>query len=261
MRRFILGFAFVAPCLTLYFARNHPLIALAPLIVSHVLILYATLAPNCQWLGPVLRSFATTEPEVWLTIDDGPSPAHTTAILELLERFQARATFFVIGRHAEMHPHLITEILARGHAIANHTYSHPIGSFWAAGPGRTSLEIDLCAEQMRAGPDRPTRFFRAPVGLKNFFLHPELDRRQLRLIGWSVRGLDTVRRDPDQIAAKIVRRTKPGAIIVLHEGHRAERDPTFNPRCLEATLTALSEGGYRCVIPAPEQLRTQSAGK
>ena len=256
-RRGVLASAFVAPCLTLLLARNHPFVALAPLIVSHVLILYSTLAPNCQWLGPVMRSFATNDRELWLTIDDGPSPAHTVAILDLLDRFNARATFFVIGRHAEKYPHLITEILARGHAIANHTYTHPIASFWAAGPARISAEIDRCAEHLRSGPDRPGKFFRAPVGLKNLFVHPELARRDLALIGWSVRGLDTVRRDAAQVAAKIVEQIKPGAIVVLHEGHRVETDPEFNLRCLEATLNTLLERGYRCVIPRPEQLRQQ----
>ncbi len=260
-RRGVLGIAFVAPFLTLLLAEHHLLIALAPLVVSHSLFLFATLVPNCQWLGPVVRSFATSEPEVWLTIDDGPSPAHTNAILGLLDQFQARATFFVIGREAEKYPHLITEILARGHQIANHTFSHPSGSFWAAGPVRTSREIDQCAEHLRAGRDRPARFFRAPVGLKNLFLHPELERRGLVLIGWSIRGLDTIRRDPAQVAGKIMQRVRPGAIIVLHEGHRTESDPEFNPRCVEGTLTRLAEQGYRCVIPQPEQLRPQRAGK
>ena len=133
-RRALLGFAFVAPVLALYLSRTNLLIALAPLFISHLLLLYATLVPNCQWWGPVIRSFDTTQPEVWITIDDGPSPAHTTKILDLLERFNARATFFVIGQRAEEYPHLITEILSRGHEIANHTYTHPSGMFWAAGP-------------------------------------------------------------------------------------------------------------------------------
>jgi peptidoglycan/xylan/chitin deacetylase (PgdA/CDA1 family) len=260
-RRVLLAFAFLAPCLGFYLVRFHVIAALAPIFVSHVFPLYATLMPNCQWFGPVMRSFATDKPEVWLTIDDGPSPAHTVAMLDLLDRFDARATFFVIGRRAEQHPHLITEILSRGHEIANHTYSHPSGTFWIAGPRRTGLEIDLCAELLRAGPDRPARFFRAPVGLKNCFVHPELKRRQLALIGWTVRGLDTVRRDPAQVARRILRETKPGAIIVLHEGHRVAKNPEFNPRCLEATLSGLAEQGYRCVIPLPEQLRARAAGK
>ena len=123
------------------------------------------------------------------------------------------------------------------------------------------MEIELCAELLRTAPDRPARFFRAPAGLKNVFLHPELDRRRLALIGWTVRGLDTVRRHPARVAERIVRDLKPGAIVLLHEGQRTEKNPQFNPHCLELTLTGLAEKGYRCVIPRAEQLRPRSAGK
>jgi peptidoglycan/xylan/chitin deacetylase (PgdA/CDA1 family) len=260
-RRAVLAFAFIAPCLAFYLARTNLIVALAPIFLSHLLLLYPTLVANCQWFGPVMRSFATGELEVWLTIDDGPSPAHTVAMLDLLDRFQARATFFVIGHRAEKYPQLVTEILARGHEIANHTYSHPSGSFWFAGPGRIGLEIDLCAELLHASPDRPARYFRAPAGLKNIFVYPELERRRLALIGWTVRGLDTVRRDPARVASRIVREAKPGAIVVLHEGQRVAKSPEFNPRCLELTLSGLAEKGYRCVIPQLEQLRPHAAGK
>jgi peptidoglycan/xylan/chitin deacetylase (PgdA/CDA1 family) len=260
-RRLLLAVALLAPCLAIYLIRYNIVVALAPIFLSHVLLLYATLSANCQWFGPVIRSFETDQPEVWLTIDDGPSPIHTSAMLDLLDRFEARATFFVIGKHAEQYPHLLTEILARGHEIANHTYSHPSATFWIAGPRRIGAEIDLTAELLRTAPDRPARFFRAPVGLKNLFVHPALDHRRLAVVGWSVRGLDTVRRDAGGIASRIARNIKPGAIVVLHEGHRGESHPGFHPECLELTLSALSEKGYRCVLPRSEQLRAQPAGK
>jgi peptidoglycan/xylan/chitin deacetylase (PgdA/CDA1 family) len=123
------------------------------------------------------------------------------------------------------------------------------------------MEIDLCAELLRTAADRPARFFRAPAGLKNVFLHSELERRGLALIGWTVRGLDTVQRDPTKVADRIVRDLKPGAIVLLHEGQRAEKNPQFNPQCLELTLNRLAEKGYRCVIPRPEQLGPHAAGK
>jgi hypothetical protein len=78
------------------------------------------------------------------------------------------------------------------------------------------------------------------------------------LIGWTIRGLDTVRRDPAHVAARILRAAKPGAIILLHEAQRVTKDPEFNPRCLELTLSGLADLGYRCVIPRPDQFRVVS---
>ena len=260
-RRALFCFAVVAPFLALYLSEKNLLIALSPIFVSHLLLLYPTLVANSQWWGPVIRSFDTAQSEVWITIDDGPSPAHTTAILDLLDRFQARATFFVIGAHAEKYPHLVTEILSRGHQIANHTFTHPSGSFWAALPSTIATEIDRCAEILRTNPDRPARLFRAPAGLKNPFVHPELERRELHLVGWSARGLDTLRRDPAGVAESLLRKTAPGAILLLHEGQRVTRHPEFNLRCLELTLNGLAERGYRCVIPRLDQLRVSAAGK
>ena len=81
------------------------------------------------------------------------------------------------------------------------------------------------------------------------------------LVGWTVRGLDTWQRDPSVVAAVIRRKTGPGAIILLHEGHHLANSPDLNPRCLELTLQALSQDGYQFVIPHVEQLRTTSVGK
>lgn len=255
MRLVLLGFAWIAPVLSLALLPAHPVVALAPLFVSHMLVLYATLVANCQWWGPVVTRFETAEREVWITIDDGPSPAHTGIILDILERFDARATFFVIGAKAEKHPHLITEILTRGHTLANHTFTHPRTTFWCAGPAKIRRETDLCAATLRTTPERRAQLFRAPTGMKNFFLHPALRGRGLHLIGWSVRGLDTVKRDAVSVADRIEKRVKPGAIVLLHEDQRTKRNPEFNPRCLELTLQRLAACDYRFIIPRLEQLR------
>src|SRR2546423_1017120 len=253
-RRAILGFAIVALIFFAVFITTAPLLALGVLFVSHLLILWPTLVANSQWWGEVVTEFATTRREVWLTIDDGPDPLHTARILELLQRFNARATFFVIGQRALQSPAELAAIRAAGHEIGNHTFSHPSRSFWCLPPHRIAAEIDPVNVAT-------TPYFRAPAGLKNFFLHPLLARRNLRLIGWSARGLDTVSRDPVAVAARVVRGLKPGAIVLLHEGHRRETDPEFHPRCLELTLRALAKENYRCVLPAPEQLRPRAGGK
>jgi peptidoglycan/xylan/chitin deacetylase (PgdA/CDA1 family) len=250
-RRAILGFALAAALFFLAVVAFHPFLALGALFLSHLLILYPTLLANCQWWGPVLTHFETQEREVWLTIDDGPDPIHTPRLLEILQRFDAKATFFVIGRRAAKFPAELEGIHAAGHEVANHTATHPGATFWCLPPGRIAQEIDRCGIS--------SRYFRAPVGMKNFFVHPALARRNMALVGWTVRGLDTVSKDADAVAARILSKVRPGAIILLHEGHRSATDPDFHPRCLERTLVGLTNANYRCVLP--QKVERSDAGE
>jgi peptidoglycan/xylan/chitin deacetylase (PgdA/CDA1 family) len=261
IRRALLAFALLAPIWTIAFLWHNWLMALVPLFVSHMLILYPTVMPNSQWWGPVLCGFATDTREVWLTIDDGPTSVQTRAILDLLDRYNARATFFVIGAKAARLPEISAEILQRGHQIANHTFTHPSATFWCALPGQIAREIDGCNAVIAASGNRRQPFFRAPAGLKNCFVHPALARRGMSLVGWKTRGFDTGGRRAEKVAERVVRDAQPGAIVLLHEGHRLRGDPHYNTRCIELTLRALSERGYRFVIPTPAQLRRRAGGK
>ncbi len=252
-RLLLLGFAVAASIFFLVMIPFHPFLGLAVLFLSHMLILYATLVANCQWWGPVVTHFESPRREVWLTIDDGPDPRHTPRMLEILKRFEARATFFVIGQRAAQFPAELAAICGAGHELGNHTATHPSATFWCLPPGRIAEEIDRCKVT--------ARHFRAVAGMKNPFVHPALARRGLTLVGWSVRGLDTVSQDAEAVAARIMHGVKPGAILLLHEGHRLATDPDFQPRCLEQTLLALTNAGYDCVLPAPEQLRPRAGEK
>jgi peptidoglycan/xylan/chitin deacetylase (PgdA/CDA1 family) len=261
LRKIILGFAVITPVWTIILLQFDWMTALAPLFVSHLFVLYPTLVPHSQWWGPVLRSFHTSGKEVWITIDDGPTPEHTERILDLLDRYHARATFFVIGLRAEKYPQLIRKILERGHEIANHTLTHPSRSFWCALESRVFAEIDGCDDAIGHEQSKSRAYFRAPAGLKNFFVHRVLQRRSMHLVGWTARGFDTGKRHPDRVAKRILKRVKPGAIVLLHEGHQLENDPDYNPTCLERTLHDLAELGYNFVIPRMRQLQTCAAGK
>jgi peptidoglycan/xylan/chitin deacetylase (PgdA/CDA1 family) len=252
-RRLILGFGLGAALFFLATVAFHPLLALGVLFLSHMLILFPTLVANCQWWGRVITHFETSRREVWLTIDDGPDPVQTPRMLEILRHFGAQATFFVIGERAAKFPGELEAIRSAGHQVANHTATHPSATFWCLSPSRIAEEIDRYR--------LPEAFFRAPAGMKNFFVHPVLKSRQMELIGWSVRGFDTVSKNAQTVAARILRGLRPGAIVLLHEGHRIEKDPDFYPRCLECTLRALRNANYRCVLPTPEQFRPRAAGR
>jgi peptidoglycan-N-acetylglucosamine deacetylase len=218
------------------------------LALSHALLLYPTLGPNAQWLGPVITRFATDRNEVWLTIDDGPTD-DMRAVLDLFDALEVKATFFVKGVLAEQHPELVRETLARGHSVANHSHTHPSGTFWCLLRGRISREIDDCNRVLAGITGTAPKWFRAPVGHKNPAVHPLLARRGMRLIGWTARGYDGVLTNVDDVVARIVARLAPGAILVLHQGH------AHSLQVLERAIAAVRERGYSFVIPDDAQLR------
>lgn len=214
-----------------------------------MLLLYPTLRPNAQWLGPVVTHFETPRKEVWLTIDDGPT-GDTPALLDLFDAQGVKATFFVKGTLAEQHVEWAEEIARRGHTLANHSHTHPSASFWCLPPGRIAREIDGCNRALMTITGAKPRWFRAPVGMKNFTVHPALARRDMRLIGWTARGFDAVASDPDQIFGRILPYLRPGAILVMHQGRE------HSPRVLDRVIAGVKERGYAFVIPADDSLRS-----
>jgi peptidoglycan/xylan/chitin deacetylase (PgdA/CDA1 family) len=201
-----------------------------------------------QWLGPVVTRFATDRNEVWLTIDDGPAD-QTLAVLDLLDRYGAKATFFVKGVLARRHADVVREILARGQSVANHSETHPSGTFWCLPPSRVASEIDGCNGALEELTGRAPRWFRAPVGMKNPAVHPALAKRNMRLIGWTARGFDGVLTNVDEILARLLPHVAPGAILVVHEGRE------HSLRVIERVLAAVKERGYAFVIPDDGALR------
>ena len=227
-----------------------PLAGIGVVALSHALLLYPTLRPNVQWLGPVITRFETTRYELWLTIDDGPTE-DTPAVLDLFDAHAVKATFFVKGILAEKHADVAEEIVRRGHTLANHSHTHPQASFWCLPPGRIAAEIDGCSRALTSITGETPRWFRAPVGMKNFSVHPALARRGMRLFGWTARGFDAIQSDPDEIVRRILPHLHPGAIIVLHQGRE------HSLRVLEHVIVALKERGYAFVIPPDDQLRVE----
>jgi peptidoglycan/xylan/chitin deacetylase (PgdA/CDA1 family) len=217
--------------------------------LSHALILYPTLRPNVQWLGPVITSFETKSKEVWLTIDDGPTP-DTPAVLDLFEKKRVVATFFVKGALVRQEPDLLRQMIARGHTVANHSQTHPSGSFWCLSPRRIRREIDDCNATLEALTREKQTWFRAPVGMKNPAVHPLLRARGMKLIGWTVRGFDAVISDPEEIVRRIVPSLVPGAIIVLHQGR------PYSIAVLERVIDEVRAAGYRFVVPEDRRLKT-----
>lgn len=210
-------------------------------------LLMPTLLPGCTWFGPVLRHLPWSGRQVWLTIDDGPDPRDTPEMLEVLDRHQARASFFVIGRKLRDHPEAARAAVAAGHRLENHTWSHPAGSFWAATPGQARREIDRTTAAIRELGAPSPRFFRAPAGLANPFVHAAAAAAGLRMAGWSAAGYDGIRHDPERAIARILAVLRPGAVILLHEGPLPGQAPGTRARTLDRLLRELGRRGYATV--------------
>ncbi len=249
MRQVILGFLVLAPFVAIVVWQWSVVGALGVIALSHALVLYPTLRPNVQWLGPVMTAFETQEREMWLTVDDGPTD-DTPAVLDLFDAHGVKATFFVKGALAESHPDLIREIVRRGHTIGNHSYSHPSATFWCLPAWKIAEQIERCNLVLANILGAPPRLFRAPVGMKNPGVHPALKRNGMTLVGWSARAFDTKTNDPERVVGRIIPDIAPGTIILLHQG-RCE-----SVHMLTRVVEEVQRRCYRFVIPPADRLRT-----
>lgn len=219
-------------------------VGLPLMIISHLAVVWGTLYPRSRLFGPALEVLPTTQREVWLTIDDGPS-ADTRPMLDLLERHGARATFFLVGERALAQPELTNEILRRGHGIGNHSLSHPDTRYWRLGPAELENQIGRNQSVLTAITGITPRWYRSVVGMTNPFVGLALKRHGLARVAWSARGFDGVQCEPERVLARLTRDIRPGAIVLLHEGAAHGH----NLSILEQLLEWLSAQGYRAVLP------------
>lgn len=197
--------------------------ALAAIVVNHLLLTAVGLWPRSRWLGPNLTQLpaaATARKEIALTIDDGPDPAVTPRVLDLLDRYAAKASFFCIGAKAERYPALCREIVRRGHTVENHSQHHR-HHFSLMGFKAIEREVKSAQDTLAAISGQRPVFFRPPAGLRNPFLEPVLAKLQLTLTTWSVRGFDTRTRDASLVVKRLQGGLRAGAIVLVHDGNAA----------------------------------------
>lgn len=184
------------------------------LVLCGLAVWYLVAAPQSQLLGPAFARGSAHSGAVALTFDDGPGE-DTPVILDLLRQHGAVATFFLCGSNVQRYPEIARRIVLEGHEIGNHTYSHP--RLLAKTPGRIALEIDRAQRAIAHWTGCRPNLFRPPYGLRWFGLFPILKSRGFTAVMWSVNGLDW--RTPAQhIAARVLEQSRPGAIILLHDG-------------------------------------------
>jgi peptidoglycan/xylan/chitin deacetylase (PgdA/CDA1 family) len=193
------------------------------IFVAHAILTIAGLIPRSTLLGPNITRLpqaAALAGKVAITIDDGPDPAVTPQVLDILDRYGAQATFFCIGKLAALHPELCREIVRRGHAIENHSMSHN-WYFSLLDPWSIHREVRVAQALLTEITGQTPRFFRATAGLRNPVLEPVLAHCGLSLCSWSKRGFDTQVGDAETVFKSLVRDLKGGDILLLHDGSAA----------------------------------------
>ena len=157
----------------------------------------------------------TSEKKVAITFDDGPHAEITPVILDLLDRYNAKTTFFCKGESIEQNKELLNEIINRGHAIGNHTYSHSNGrNMFSAKKLRD--DINKNQELIFSITGKKAKLFRPPFGVTNPPIAKALKNFNFHIIGWSLRSFDTIH-EPEKVIKKVTANVKAGDIILFHD--------------------------------------------
>lgn len=225
--------------------------ALSAVAANQTLLTAVGMWPRSSLLGPnwtCLPAAAGARGEIALTIDDGPDSGVTPQVLDILEQYGARASFFCIGARAARHPALCREIVARGHAVENHSQNH-LHHFALLGPRGITRELQTAQDTLADITGQWPRFFRPTAGLRSPLLDPVLSRLDLKLASWTRRGFDTRDGDPDSVAAKLLHGLGAGDILLLHDGNAARSAPgeAVILSVLPVLLQAATAAGLRCV--------------
>ena len=217
--------------------------------------------PGSSVLYPARKRGPRQGRRVALSFDDGPDAEVTPAVLDALKSHDARATFFAIGRALEAQPELARRLAQEGHELGNHSFGH---SRWMSFrmPRAQVREIERGERAIEAVTGRRTQpLYRAPFGIKSPPFVEAAHERQLTLVGWSLHSRDTRRLDPARIAERVLKRIRPGDIVLMHDGHdRPGRRRSGCAQALPLILRGLREKGLECVtvsellrISAPER--------
>jgi peptidoglycan-N-acetylglucosamine deacetylase len=199
---------------------------------------------NSPFFGPTLSKLHSDRKVVALTFDDGPNPDATPRILDTLAEKGVRATFFILGSHAERWPELVRRISHDGHQVGNHGYFHRKLHFKSPFYVNRDIRLGLRAIR-RAGAPAP-RWFRAPHGFRSPWTTPIALSYGERTVGWSLGVWDSDRPGVDEIVRRTIEGVAPGSIVLLHDGdgYNPDGDRLQTAAALPQIIDRLKDQGY-----------------
>jgi peptidoglycan/xylan/chitin deacetylase (PgdA/CDA1 family) len=184
----------------------------------------------------------TTAKRLALTFDDGPEPAATPTLLEVLKQHEIKAAFFPIGEKIRAYPEMIKEIDQGGHVIGNHSFRHVWWTNFLIS-GALDREIRMAQEAIETAIGKIPAYFRPPMGLTNPHLRGKLKKHGLSVVGWDVRPFDT-RASTEKVIRNVLKGIRNGSIILLHDTKRAPGDLA---RLIDELVTEIKARGYTFV--------------
>lgn len=179
------------------------------------------------------------EKKIAITFDDGPS-VFTLEVLELLKKYNAKATFFCIGKNIEIHPEIVKQIIAQGHLVGNHSYSHSkFFDFYNA--KKITEELQKTDSLLEKFTSKKINFFRPPYGVTTPSIRRALQITGHKVIGWNIRSLDGGTKNQNLIFNRIIKRVSPGGIVLLHD------TGSHSVLVLEQFLQFLQQNNYEVI--------------
>jgi peptidoglycan-N-acetylglucosamine deacetylase len=208
---------------------------------------YQSMSPTGQWYGHTFRGLARGTKRLALTYDDGPNDPHTLHLLEILAKHQVQATFFLVGRYVRQRPDIVRQVVAAGHVVGNHTFTHPFLALKSAGEVRK--ELTDCRAAIEDAIGEHSNLFRPPFGNRR----PAVLRiaRELKLepIMWNVTGYDWNAPPAAAIEKKVTSQIRGGNVILLHDGGHKEMgaDRSETVQATDHLIARYKSEGYEFV--------------
>ena len=210
------------------------------ILTYSLLLFYGSYYVESNFFMKVLCRAETKSRQIAISFDDGPASAHTAAILDLLKLNSIPAVFFCIGKNIGGNELLLRRIDTEGHIIGNHSFSH---HFWfdLFSTRKMMADVQMMSETVNDTIGLRPALFRPPYGVTTPNMKRVMQQGGFTAIGWSIRSLDTVIKEEQQLLQRITRKLQPGAIVLLHDTSE------ITLRVLPAFIAAAQSQGYEFV--------------